>query len=184
MDTTAEAKKQMQQSFDHFEEALKRIRTGRASASVLDGVMVEVYGAKTPLNHIASVITLDAQTLQITPFDPSNLSKISSSIRDNKSLGLNPADDGKVVRIPIPPLTEERRKEIVKHVNQKAEDARVSLRNIRHDVLKSEQATEKAGDISKDDLKATEKDLNNLIDEFQKKIESAVKSKEIEVLTV
>ena len=138
-----DTKQRMDQAIDHFKDELKKVRTGRAHAGMLEGILVEVYGQRMPLAHVANVGTLDAQTLQVTPFDPSNLEAISAAIRDDKSLGLNPADDGKIVRIPVPPMTEERRREVVKQLGQKVEDARVALRNVRHDALKDAKQQEK-----------------------------------------
>src|SRR3989344_9138439 len=109
-----QAKSKFQQAASHFQDEIKKIRTGRAHPGMLDGVMVEAYGTPMPLIQVATISVPEAQLLQITPFDPSNLQAISAAIRDNPSLGLNPMDDGRVVRIQIPPLTEERRKEFVK----------------------------------------------------------------------
>lgn len=180
----SDADPRMKQALDHFEQELKRIRTGRASSSILDGVQVEVYGQMTPLAHAATINTVDAQMLQITPFDPNNLAAISAAIRDDQSLGLNPADDGKVVRVPIPPLTEERRKEIVKSIGEKAEEARISLRNIRHDILNAVKQEEKSGDASKDDVKDYENKLNKKIEEYNGKIDELSKAKETEIMKV
>ena len=105
----------MKQAAAHFNEELKKVRTGRASASMLDGVMVTAYGTQMPLNQVANVTAPEAQLLQITPFDPNNIQAIASAIRDNPTLGLNPMDDGRVVRVPIPALTEERRRGMLRH---------------------------------------------------------------------
>src|SRR6185369_13085045 len=112
----------MQGTAAHFSEELKKVRTGRASAAMLDGVMVTAYGVPTPLNQVANITAPEAQLIQITPFDPSNLAAISTAIRDNPTLGMNPMDDGRVVRVPVPPLNEERRREIVKQLGTKVED--------------------------------------------------------------
>jgi ribosome recycling factor len=184
MENLNEADSKIKQAFEHFKQELKKIRTGRASAQVLDGLLVEVYGSRTPLQHIANVIALDAQTLQITPFDPSNLNSISAAVREDQSLGLNPSDDGKVIRIPIPPLTEERRKQIVKTVHDKAETIRIAIRNIRHDVLKQIQLSQKNGGISEDELKSAEKELTKKIDTVQSEIDTEVKLKEKDIMTV
>src|SRR6266852_5174357 len=121
MDTTQYEEK-MKQATAHFSEELKKVRTGRASASMLDGVMVTAYGTQMPLNQVANVTAPEAQLIQITPFDPNNIQAIAGAIRDNPTLGLNPSDDGRVVRVPIPPLTEERRREYVKSLGGKVED--------------------------------------------------------------
>lgn len=179
-DTTLE----MDMALEHFEGELKKVRTGRASPSVLDGLMVEVYGQATPLQHISNVVALDATTLQIQPYDPSNLDAISAAIREDQSLGLNPSDDGKVVRIGVPPLTTERRQEIVKQLRERVEESRISLRNIRHDALNKAKDQEKNGEITKDDLHDAEKKLNEMVDSYNHKLEDAFKVKESEVMTV
>ncbi len=182
--STDEAKQQMSRAMEHFSSELNKIRTGRASGAILEGVMVVVYGQETPLQHIASVNALDAQTLQVTPFDPNNLNAISSAIREDQSLGLNPADDGRAVRIPIPPMTEERRREVVKQVSEKAEEAKISLRNTRHELLKSIRQQEKDKEISRDDYKDAEKTVDAHMSELHKTIEEATKAKEEEIMTV
>jgi len=174
----------MDVTLDHFQGELKKIRTGRANPQMVEGVMVEVYGQMSPLPHIATINAVDAQMLQITPFDPNNLDAISAAIRNDSSLGLNPADDGKVVRVPIPALTTERREQIVKQVSEKAEEARISLRNTRHDFMDTNKKAEKAGDITKDDLHGAEKSANDLIDQYQTKIDELSKAKEAELMQV
>src|SRR5882757_8636692 len=131
----ADAADKLKAAGEHFISELKKLRTGRASASMLDGVLVEAYGSPMPLNQVATVTAPEAQLIQITPFDPSNLQAIAAAIRNNQSLGMNPSDDGRVVRVPVPPLTEERRREISKQVGAKQEECMVTLRNIRHDSL-------------------------------------------------
>lgn len=182
--TTDEAKKNMDSAMGHYETELKKVRTGRASASVLEGISVEVYGQSAPLQHVSNVNALDAQTLQITPFDPNNLDAISAAIRENQSLGLNPSDDGRVVRVPIPPMTEERRLEVVRQVHDKAEEAKISLRNVRHDLLKHAKAQEKDKEISNDQYRDIEKEATELIEGYQKKVDELAKEKEQEVMKV
>lgn len=185
MDTELEqAKQKMKQALDHFKSELKKIRTGRANPQMLEGVMVEVYGQKMPLEHIANINTVDAQLLQITPYDPGTLNEISAVIRNDASLGLNPADDGKVVRVPVPPLTTERRELIVKQVYEKAEDSRISLRNARHDVLNTAKQKQKDNEINEDEYHRTEKQADELITEYQKSIDEHSKAKEQELMTV
>lgn len=178
-----ETEEKMSQVLEHFHQELKKTRTGRANANMLDGVMVEVYGQEMPLKHVANIIALDGQTLQVSPFDPNNLGAISTAISES-NLGLNPSDDGHVVRLPIPPLTEERRAELAKNLNLKAEESRVSLRNIRHDALKSAKIQEQAKEISEDDYKRTEKELNELIDKFNSQVEEALEAKQAEIMKV
>ena len=178
------AKQRMQQALEHLQEELKKVRTGRANAAVLEGLEVEVYGQPMPLTHVANVHALDAQTLQIQPFDPNNLDAISVSIRNDQSLGLNPSDDGKVVRVSMPPMTEERRREVVKSLGDTVEQARIALRNIRHDMLDNAKKQEKAGDISQDDLKDAQSKLDAMITDYNKQVEQAFKSKEQEIMQV
>ena len=169
---------------DHLQEELKKLRTGRANVGMLDNVNVEVYGQAMKLSHVATLTVLDAQMIQIAPFDPSNLDAISAAIRDDVSLGLNPSDDGKVVRVPIPPMTVERRQEVVKQLKMKQEESNVSMRNVRHEVLNTAKQQVKDKEISEDDEKRIEKELNEMLDGFKKRTDEIVKEKEAEVMTV
>lgn len=178
------AKSKFSQAVGHFQEELKKIRTGRAHPGMLDGVVVEAYGTPMSLNQVASISAPEAQLLQITPFDPSNLQAISSAIRDNQSLGLNPMDDGKVVRIQIPPLNEERRREYVKVLNGKVEDTMISLRNARHEALKDAEESKKNKELTEDDLNSIKKQLDELMAKEKAEIDSHSKAKESEILTV
>ena len=117
----------MASALEHFDEELKKIRTGRAHPSMLDGVKVEAYGTEMPLNQVANVTAPEAQLLQVTPFDPSNSQAISAAIRNDQGLGFNPSDDGRIVRVPVPPLTEERRRMLVNQVGEKVEEPRIAL---------------------------------------------------------
>ncbi len=177
-------KARMQQAVEHLENELKKVRTGRAHPSILEGVMVEAYGVPTPLNQVANITTPEAQLLQITPFDPTNLQAIAIAIRNDQNLGLNPSDDGRVVRVPMPPLTEERRRQIVKSLSDTIEEAKVSLRNIRHDALKDAKNKKDAKELSEDDVKRVEKEIGEMIDGFQKEIDAAHKAKDQEIMTV
>jgi ribosome recycling factor len=174
-------KPKMDKAVEHFAEDLKSLRTGRASTALVDNVVVEYYGITQPLKAVASVNTPDARTIAITPWDKGALPHIEKAIRDNQALGLNPTNDGNVIRMGIPPLTEERRREIVKSLGGKVEDCRIALRNLRHDVLNEAKKLEKAKDITSDDVKFAEAELNKLMDSYQKKIDEleAAKSKEI-----
>lgn len=174
----------MASALEHFDTELKKIRTGRAHPGMLDGVMVEAYGAEMPLNQVANVTAPEAQLLQITPFDPSNIQRISAAIRNDQGLGLNPSDDGRIVRVPVPALTEDRRKLLVKQASEKAEDARIALRTIRQDGLKEAKQKKEAKELSEDDLKLVEKEFDRLMAESQAKIEESVKHKEKEILTI
>jgi ribosome recycling factor len=151
---------------------------------MLDGVMVEAYGVATPLNQVSNVSAPEAQLLQITPFDPSNLQAIVTSIRDNQSLGLNPSDDGRVVRVPVPPLTEERRRDLAKQVGQKQEDAMIALRAVRHDALDLINEAKKDGDIGEDDAKRLTAQIEEAMNKTKADVEAAAKAKEAEIMTV
>lgn len=174
----------MAQAVAHFEEEIKKLRTGRAHASMLDSVHIEVYGAKMPLTHVATVSAPEPQLLQVSPFDPGNLQAIVAAIRDDQSLGFNPSDDGRVVRVPVPPLTTERRQQIVKQLSEKVEDARVSLRNVRHDALNDAKKAEKDKQISQDDVKRIEKTMDDTVGKMQARLEESAKAKETDILTV
>lgn len=178
------ASDKFKQAVVHYQEELKKVRTGRANAGMLDGIMVEAYGVAMPINQVATISVPEPQLLQLSPFDPSNIQAISAAIRNNPSLGMNPADDGRVVRVPVPPLTEERRREIVKQVGQKQEDCMISLRNIRHDALDAVDAAKKAKDISEDDAKRLSKQVEDAMNQARTDAEAASKAKEQEIMTV
>lgn len=137
-----------------------------------------------PLNQAANITAPEAQQLQITPFDPSNITAITAAIRNDQALGLNPSDDGRVVRVPIPALTEERRRQLVKQVSEKVEEARIGLRAARQDALHEAKRQKDAKTITEDDLKAVEKEIDKLVAEYQSKIETAFKAKEQDILKV
>ena len=168
----------------HFEDELKKVRTGRAHPSALDSIFVEAYGQKMPLNQVANVMAPEAQLLTITPFDPSNIQAISAAIRADQSLGFNPSDDGRIVRVPIPPLTEERRKQIVKQTSEKVEEARIALRTVRQDALKEAKRLKDAKEISEEDQKRAEKAIDDSMATLNAKIDTLFKDKEKEILTI
>ncbi len=179
-----EAKSKLKKIDSHFGEELKKLRTGRASASMLDGVMAEAYGTPMPLNQLATITAPEAQLLQITPFDPNNLQVISAAIRDNQSLGLNPADDGRVVRVPIPPLTEERRREISKQVRAKLEDCLIKMRAVRHETLNTFDQAKKDKDISEDQASRLASQVEDLMNSAKQDAEAQASKKEKEIMTV
>ncbi|MES2971546.1 MAG: ribosome recycling factor [Patescibacteria group bacterium] len=179
-----QAKTKFTQAVAHFLEDIKTVRTGRAHPSMLDGITVEAYGTPMPLIQVATVTAPEGQLLQITPFDASNLAAISTAIRDNPNLGLNPMDDGRVVRVQIPPLNEERRREFVKILNTKAEDAMVSLRNSRHEAIKTVDEAKKDKDIGEDEAKRLEKQVDNAMNQAKGEVESAASAKEQEILKI
>lgn len=168
----------------HFEDELKKVRTGRSHPSMLDGITVEVYGQQMPLNQVANITAPEPQLLQVTPFDPSNVQPIAAAIRADQSLGFNPSDDGRIVRIPVPALTEERRKQMVKQAGEKVEEARIALRNIRQDALKDAKRKKDAKELSEDDVKRIEKEIDALMAARQADIEAAFKAKEKDILTI
>ena len=174
----------MSQAVAHFEDEIKKLRTGRTNPGMLDGVMAEAYGQKMPLIQVATITVPEPQLLQINPFDPSNLQAIVAAIRDDQSLGLNPSDDGRIVRVPIPALTTERRQQIVKQLNEKVEETRIALRNVRHDALKDAKAKKDAKELSEDDVKRIEKALDDTMRSQQGKLESVAKAKEQEIMTI
>jgi len=179
-----QAKTKFMGSLDHFKEDIKKLRTGRAHAGMLDGVQVEAYGSLMPLNQVATITAPEAQLLQITPFDPNNLQAISAAIRNNQSLGLNPADDGRVVRVPIPPLTEERRREIAKQLGGKVEDAMIAMRNARRDAFDAINNAKKDKQIGEDDAKRLEKQVDDAMADIKSQLDAAAKAKEAEIMTV
>lgn len=168
----------------HLEEELKKIRTGRAHPGMLEGVTVEVYGTSMPMNQVASVTAPEAQLLQVTPFDPNNLQAISSAIRENTALGFNPMDDGRIVRIPVPPLTEERRRDYVKSLGTKVEECMVSLRAIRHTAFNSIAQAKKDKQLGEDDAKRLEKAVDDAMQKAKTTVEAAAKTKESEIMKV
>ena len=181
---TKQYEEKMKQAVAHLGDELKRLRTGRANAAMLDGVMVEAYGAQMPLIQVASISTPEAQLLQISPFDPNNIQAIASAIRNNPSLGLNPTDDGRVVRVPIPALTEERRRELVKQIGEKVEEAMIAMRNIRHDALKAADTAKKDKTISEDDYKRIEKQVDEAMNQQKQAADQLAKTKETDIMTV
>ncbi len=176
---TKEDRKKMEATMERFKNELKKLRTGRAHPDMLSGIKIEVYGQVMPLNQVANVTAADATMLIITPFDPSNIAAISNAVRADQALGLNPADDGRVIRVPIPALTEERRKEIVKNAAGKVEEAKVALRNVREDARK---AIKIADEMSEDIKKRAEKEIDELTKEFSNKIDAEFKNKSDEIM--
>lgn len=180
----SEAKSKFDAAVAHYGEQLKSLRTGRASASMLDGVMVTAYGQPMPLNQVANVSAPEAQLLQITPFDPGNIQAIASAIRDNPNLGMNPSDDGRVVRVPVPALTEERRRDIVKQLGAKQEDAMIALRNVRREAMDAVDKAKKDKEIGEDDAKRLQAQVEDAAKAAQSQVEAASKAKEAEIMTV
>lgn len=174
----------LNQAITRFEEELKKVRTGRAHPGQLDGIRAEVYGTPMPLNQIANISAPEPQMLQVTPFDPSNISAISAAIRADQSQGFNPSDDGRTIRVPVPPLTEERRKQLVKQTGEKVEEAKVALRNIRQDALKEAKRRKEAKELSEDDLKRVEKDIDGNMAVANAKVDELFVTKERDILKI
>ncbi len=174
-----ETTEKFDKAVESLEKRLTTVRAGRANPSSLDGIVVEYYGSMTPLKQLATISVPEARQLLIKPFDKSSLSAIEKAILSS-NLGYNPGNDGETIRIVIPELTEERRKELVKQVKALAEDAKVAIRNIRHDALEELKKCE----LPEDQEKGMEKDIQEMVNEYNKKIESKLKEKEQELLTV
>ncbi|MBI4034700.1 ribosome recycling factor [Candidatus Saccharibacteria bacterium] len=169
---------------DHFQEELKKLRTGRAHPSMLDSVVVQAYGSPMPLRAVGSISVPEGQLLQITPFDVDNLQAIANAIRDDQSLGLTPTDDGRVIRIQLPPMTSENRQAMVKVLHQKAEECLISARNARHEAQQTGWKAEQDKTIGKDEFERLKKQLDDLITQHKNQIDDLTKAKEQEILTV
>ncbi len=178
-----EAEVRMTKSIESCRNELATVRTGRASPHLLDRVVVDYYGAETPLKQLANVAATDARLLTLTPFDKNSIGLIEKAIQES-DLGLTPSNDGNVIRLQIPDLTEERRREMVKMVHGVGESGKISVRNIRRDVMHDLREMKKDGDIGEDDERVAEKELQRLTDEAVGKIDEALKAKEAEILEV
>ena len=180
-DILNETRAQMEQSLEHYKNQITKIRTGRASTSLLDGVYVDYYGSSTPLNQIANVSTPDARTIMISPYDKSMLQSIEKAIQ-SADLGFNPQNDGNILRVPVPPLTEERRKEFVKLSKKYAEEGKVAIRNIRRDFMEELKKEEKNKVITEDEQKKGSDQLQKITDDFIARLDKIVVDKEKELL--
>jgi ribosome recycling factor len=173
----------MDKSVEAIRNEFHTVRTGKASPALLDLVKVEAYGTTMPLNQLATISAPEPRLLVVQPYDPSQIGGIERALLTS-DLGLQPSNDGKLIRLPIPPLTEERRKELVKVAHKIAEEGRVAVRNIRHDANKKVQSQEKSGEISEDDARRLLKEIQELTDEHIAKIDEALKTKEAEIMEV
>jgi len=182
-ETYGQLKSRMDKAVDDFRKALVGTRTGRASVHMLDSVLVESYGSQMPLNQVATVHTPEPQLITVQPYDPSQLSAIEKSIRAAE-LGLNPMNDGKIIRVPITPLTEERRKDMVKHLHKVLEDHRTAVRNIRRDGNDAIKKALKDKKITEDEEKRATQEIQKLTDDEIKKMEDMCKMKEKEVMEI
>ncbi len=176
-------KENFEKVIEHFHHELGSVRTGRANPALLATVMVESYGTKVPLQQVAAVTVSDAKTLTISPWDKSQIQEIEKGIIA-ANLGFTPGNDGNVIRINLPPLTEERRKEMVKLVGQMAENARIGVRQVREEVMKELKRGESDGDLTKDDVSREQKKLQDAVDDYNAKIKTGAEDKEQELMTI
>ncbi|MDY3781614.1 MAG: ribosome recycling factor [Candidatus Faecousia sp.] len=179
----SEFSRKMDRTLEHLGEDFDAVRAGRANAKVLDRITVEYYGSETPLNGVATISSPDARTLVITPWDTKLLKEIQKAIQMS-DLGINPQNDGRVIRLIFPQLTEERRKDLSKQVKKYAEDAKVAMRNIRRDGMDYVKKLKKNGDITEDDQKKAEKDLQDMLDKYIKKVDAALAAKDKELMSI
>src|SRR6202022_4647638 len=182
-DALAQARLRMEKAVEDFRKELAGVRTGRANVALLDHVRVDYHGTPMPVNQLGTLSVPDAATIVISPWDPTALPLIDKAIRIS-DLGLNPSSDGKVVRVPIPPLTEERRKDLVKHLHKVLENHRTAVRSIRRDIKEAVEKLEKEKKISEDDKKRTLDELEKLTHQETKKIEDLSAHKEKEILEI
>ena len=182
-DIYTQLKTRMEKAVEDFRREMAAVRTGRATVNMLDTVKVDYYGSQMPVNQIAQVHAADAQLITVTPFDPSSMAEIEKAIR-SADLGLNPMNDGKLIRVPVPPLTEERRKEMVKHLHKVLEDHRTAVRNIRRDGNDAIKKALKDKKISEDDERRSLEEIQKLTDDEIKKMEEMSKGKEKEVMEI
>lgn len=177
------AKEKMTKTVNALVHEYGTIRVGRANASVLDKVFVDYYGAPTPINQMAAISVSEARILTIQPWDASTLGKIEKAIQQS-DVGINPQNDGKVIRLVFPPLTEDKRKEIAKDISKKAEESKVAIRSIRRDCIEKLKAMKKASEITEDDLKDGENELQKITDKFVKEIDEVAAKKQKEVMEI
>lgn len=173
----------MKKAFEHICHELTTIRTGRASAALLDGIRVDYYGVPTSIKQVATVSVPDAKTIHVQPFQQNMLTAVDKAIRAS-DLGLTPNNDGHSIRLPIPSLTEERRKDLLKVVKKLGEDTRIAIRNIRRDAIEKIKASEKAGKITEDDMHRGEKEAQEITDDYIKEVDKVILAKEKEIMTV
>ena len=186
MDTNTildDASRRMQKAVDFLEETLLNIRAGKASTNALNGVFVDYYGSQTPVSGVASVTVPDAKTILIQPWDKNMIRAIEKAIIDS-NIGLTPSNNGEHIRLSMPPVTEERRKDLVKQVKKYGEDAKVAMRNVRRDGMDYVKKLKKNSEITEDDQKKAEKDLQDMLDKYIKQADDALASKEKELMSI
>ncbi|MCK9378864.1 MAG: ribosome recycling factor [Candidatus Moranbacteria bacterium] len=173
----------LENAIEHYKNEAEKIRTGRANPGIVEGLLVDYYGSKTPLKQMANISSPEPRLIVISPWDVDSLTNIEAAIKLS-DLGFNPSNDGKIIRINIPPLTEERRRDFVKALNQKTEDARISVRGIREEIWQEIQEAEKSGKMAEDDKFRGKERLQEIIDEYNKKLEDLREKKEKDIMTV
>ena len=176
------AKERMENAIEHLDNELSRIRAGKANVHILDGIMVDYYGTPTPLNQVSNISTPDAKTIMIQPWEKSMIDPIDKALM-NSNVGITPANNGEVIRLGIPQLTEERRRDLVKQVKNEGENARVSVRNSRRDANDEYKRMQKDG-LSEDETKDAEAEIQKLTDEFTAKVEKVIEGKEEDIMTI
>jgi ribosome recycling factor len=182
-DILLETEGAMEKAFEYMNHEFSAVRTGKASPALVENIDVEAYGTPMKLKQLAVISTPEPRMLVVQPFDASTTKDIEKAIKESK-LGINPITDGKIIRLPIPPLTEERRKDLVKGIKQMAEEVRVRVRSARRDGMDAMKKLEKAGDVSEDDLERYEGEIQKLTDQFIKRIEEGLESKEADIMKV
>ena len=178
-----DATQRMDKSVEATHEHFNSVRTGRASSALLDRIQIDYYGTQTPLKNLATISSSDPRLLSIQPFDPTSIKLIEKAIQES-DLGLTPSNDGKMIRLPIPQLTEDRRKDLVKIVRGMAEEGRVAVRNVRRDAIKHLEDSAKGGEVGDDEVRAAEGRVQKLTDEHVTKIDDLLKRKEAEIMEV
>ena len=179
----AKTKEKMEKCLDALDRDYKAIRAGRANPAILDKVMVDYYGTATPVNQMAAISVPEPRMLMIQPWDASTLKEIEKAI-NTSDIGINPSNDGKVIRLSFPPLTEDRRKELVKDISKRGEEAKVAIRNVRRDAMDDLKKLKKDNEITEDDQKNGEKKLQDITDSYVKQAEEIEKKKEQEILSI
>ncbi len=179
----SEFERKMKKSCEIYESSLETIRVGRANAAVLSGINVDYYGVETPINQVAEIKVPDPKTLVISPWDGSMLKTIEKAILAS-NVGITPQNDGKMLRLAFPPLTEERRRELSKHVSKMGEDAKVNIRNIRRDGIEKAKNQKKQGEMTEDELKESEKLMQDLTDKFIKEIDAITSAKDRDIMSI
>ena len=182
-DFLADAKRRMDKSIESTHHEFNSIRTGRASPALLDRITIDYYGTPTPLKSLASISAPEARMLVVQPFDPGSIKNIERAVQES-DLGLTPSNDGKIVRLPIPALTEERRKDLVKVVRRVAEDGKVAIRNVRRDIMQHLKELVVNGDVGDDEERRAEQQVQKITDEHTKSIDDLLKVKEAEIMEV